>query len=530
LVTLVNSGDRELKISIGEKPVLLERTLVPGQTHDVFLKKGVSYYLSAGDLKMPGSVIYGYVQAKNPEKWIFRRIGQNAFSEPTWQKEEVSQDDPNRDKPTHAATATQNREAKISSALKLLGQAADVRVSGPDYKTAEEVFAVAKAALDNKPLQGALKTAAKQVGAKYSNTFLRVTTTARVQAMQLRQILGEPDSVEAATETVGLGDEAHKVSVTWLKYDWCHFGVDDNAVTMVRADCKWLDSRSNLPVQPSPGGKSTEDRTAPMDTFPDGAEGFKLIDKLYSSRQSDVNLAVGRGWWAAVEEAKKLGETTMMPLQPFDLYPPNRKTVAEQLGKPERESILQYPSEVKIPPGVMLVGKPLLKVYCLWYGSFGVCFSSADNTDESTFALAYVPQKGKPTASNNAVDTTEGEQVPKKLQDPLVTTQYPVAVTSKNWPKYSGELDGAMEVRVRNPNEFGVKVGLRSAGKGKDFVVGANDTRSVQVPNGRYDIYFQYSTDPDGLYQGDSFTLNDDGVEIQIVKVVNGNYGIRKVK
>jgi hypothetical protein len=32
---------------------------------------------------------------------------------------------------------------------------------------------------------------------------------------------------------------------------------------------------------------------------------------------------------------------------------------------------------------------------------------------------------------------------------------------------------------------------------------------------------FQYSTDPDGLYQGDSFTLNGNGVEIQIVKLVS---------
>ena len=111
-----------------------------------------------------------------------------------------------------------------------------------------------------------------------------------------------------------------------------------------------------------------------------------------------------------------------------------------------------------------------------------------------------------------------------------VPTQDTPASISNNWPGYSGDLVGGMEVRVKNPNEFGVKVGLRSAGKGKDFVVEANDTQSVQVPNGRYDIYFQYSTDPDGLYQGDSFTLNDNGVEIQIVKVVNGNYGIRRVK
>jgi hypothetical protein len=87
-----------------------------------------------------------------------------------------------------------------------------------------------------------------------------------------------------------------------------------------------------------------------------------------------------------------------------------------------------------------------------------------------------------------------------------------------------------MEVRVKNPNEFKVRVGLRSDGRGQDFIVTANGTDSVHVPNGRYDIYFQYSTEPDSLYQGDSFTLSDNGVEIQIVKIVNGNYGIRKVK
>jgi len=110
------------------------------------------------------------------------------------------------------------------------------------------------------------------------------------------------------------------------------------------------------------------------------------------------------------------------------------------------------------------------------------------------------------------------------------TASAPLDSKPRNWPKYSEELRGGMEVRVKNPNEFKVRVGLRSEGNGRDFTVGPNATESVRVPNGRYDMYFQYSSDPDGLYQGDSFTLKDNGVEIQIVKVVNGNYGIRKVK
>lgn len=87
-----------------------------------------------------------------------------------------------------------------------------------------------------------------------------------------------------------------------------------------------------------------------------------------------------------------------------------------------------------------------------------------------------------------------------------------------------------MEVRVKNPNAFKVRVGLRSDGKGRDFIVAPNITESVRVPNGRYDVYFQYSTEPEALYQGDGFTLKDNGVQISIVEVVNGNYGIRKVK
>jgi hypothetical protein len=99
-----------------------------------------------------------------------------------------------------------------------------------------------------------------------------------------------------------------------------------------------------------------------------------------------------------------------------------------------------------------------------------------------------------------------------------------------NWPKFKTKLTGTREVRVKNPNEFKVKVGVRSGDKGIDFNVGANGSASGSVPSGKYDVYFQYSSDPTGLYQGDSFEITGRGVEIQIVKVVNGNYGIKKVK
>ena len=99
-----------------------------------------------------------------------------------------------------------------------------------------------------------------------------------------------------------------------------------------------------------------------------------------------------------------------------------------------------------------------------------------------------------------------------------------------NWPIAFGDLNGDIELRINNPNEFNVRVGLRSGRNGKDFIVPAYGTQSVQVPSGSYVTYFQYSSEPGGMYRGDNFTLhNNEITQITITKVVNGNYGIRKV-
>ncbi len=67
----------------------------------------------------------------------------------------------------------------------------------------------------------------------------------------------------------------------------------------------------------------------------------------------------------------------------------------------------------------------------------------------------------------------------------------PLAKKGQNLlPKYKGELSGTNEVRIVNPNKFKVWVGLRSAGKGKNFSVAPGGRLSVYVPNGNYEIYF----------------------------------------
>jgi hypothetical protein len=99
-----------------------------------------------------------------------------------------------------------------------------------------------------------------------------------------------------------------------------------------------------------------------------------------------------------------------------------------------------------------------------------------------------------------------------------------------NLPRFDLLLRGTNEVRIKNPNDISVTVGLRSGNQGKDFEVPSNGGASVYVPNGTYEIYFVYSNKQNALFRGDDFSLNDNGVEIQIVTVLDGNYGIRQVK
>jgi len=100
----------------------------------------------------------------------------------------------------------------------------------------------------------------------------------------------------------------------------------------------------------------------------------------------------------------------------------------------------------------------------------------------------------------------------------------------RSLPPFTQALKGRNEVRVKNPNDFKISVGLRRAAHGRDFDVPANGSASIFVPDGHFNIYFVYSSKPDSLFQGDNFTLKGNGVEIQIVKVVGGNYSIKQIK
>ena len=123
--------------------------------------------------------------------------------------------------------------------------------------------------------------------------------------------------------------------------------------------------------------------------------------------------------------------------------------------------------------------------------------------------------------------TTQESQKPK---DKPVIQKVDGHRLTETLPPFKQALQGTNPVRVRNPNDFAVAAGVRAGDMGKNFEIAANAVATVYIPDGKYDIYFVYSDKSGALFQGDSFTLNNNGVEIQIVKVVDGNYGIRQVK
>ena len=152
--------------------------------------------------------------------------------------------------------------------------------------------------------------------------------------------------------------------------------------------------------------------------------------------------------------------------------------------------------------------------------------------DDVTQINAMVLQKHEYIKSSNSqyiFVPVSGGTIESK-PSPASVSPAPENAMSKLLPEYKEQLSGANEVRIKNPNTFSVLAGIRSTEKGKNLNIQAGGTSSIYIPNGKYDIYFVYSNKPEALFQGDSFSLDDNGIEIQIVQVIDGNYNIRQVK
>jgi hypothetical protein len=310
------------------------------------------------------------------------------------------------------------------------------------------------------------------------------------------------------------------IEVTWYDYGWLHFGVVDGNVQIVRADYP----------KASPGA-ATPMAAANFDVVPPKFAGtlrmsdgkvirFSNLNGIRLKFRVEGNIRVGD--WVAVP-----GKLVLVRKTPEEIALSDIARI--EFGKEGMEPTVEFKDGRKKTFGDVIVMIDVVEEGTEIQSRYG-----GKPLDGASIALS---RAARPAPKAAAIPPGAGRDEKNGSSPGAVPSSPPPAAVASSsvdktraWPAFSGLLSGSMEVQVRNPNEFSVKVGLRSDAKGVDFSVPANGVNSVFVPNGHYRIYFHYSTDPGGLYQGDNFSLQDNDVEIQIVKVVNGNYGIRKVK
>ena len=164
-------------------------------------------------------------------------------------------------------------------------------------------------------------------------------------------------------------------------------------------------------------------------------------------------------------------------------------------------------------------------------------FQEVEN--DSTFYFPNDPErryrwvKISPTMARNLVNGRTGVL-------PVGMTIIP-AGTESNFSGFGGEernlpqepgkdsSAGYNTLRVTNPNEYSAQVDLRSGSQTANLSVAAHSTGSVQLPDGTYQVLFQFSDQPGRRFQGDDVSLHGNIAEIQLVNVLDGNYGLRPV-
>jgi hypothetical protein len=84
-------------------------------------------------------------------------------------------------------------------------------------------------------------------------------------------------------------------------------------------------------------------------------------------------------------------------------------------------------------------------------------------------------------------------------------------------------------IAVSNPNNFSVGIAITTETEVMYSMAAPKSSKSLGVPNGEYDIFFVYSTEPETLYQGDKVTVENQTLKLTLKPVSEGNYGMKKV-
>ena len=93
----------------------------------------------------------------------------------------------------------------------------------------------------------------------------------------------------------------------------------------------------------------------------------------------------------------------------------------------------------------------------------------------------------------------------------------------------SGARPLKSDIALSNPNKFSVAIAITTENEAMYSMVAPEASQTLGVPNGEYDIFFIYSTEPGTLYQGDKITVENQKITLTLKPASEGNYGMRKV-
>lgn len=86
-------------------------------------------------------------------------------------------------------------------------------------------------------------------------------------------------------------------------------------------------------------------------------------------------------------------------------------------------------------------------------------------------------------------------------------------------PDYTYQIrDGSYEIKIYNPLDTSVKVGLRSGKRGKNVSIPAGGVKSIKVPRGDYQFVYIRDDEPTELQQGGNVTI--DGLFVGDIEVM----------
>ncbi|UCC29289.1 MAG: hypothetical protein JSU86_13935 [Phycisphaerales bacterium] len=97
-------------------------------------------------------------------------------------------------------------------------------------------------------------------------------------------------------------------------------------------------------------------------------------------------------------------------------------------------------------------------------------------------------------------------------------------------PKGTPIPTGPSLIKVVNPVRDTVLVIFSSNGYAGSFFVEHGEASQYSVSNGRYQMFFIYSDEPEALYQGDDVTVWNQISIITLQLVPDGNYNIRRIR